>query len=107
MWLNIGDSSSRMIGVGIKTDSKILLKLGNKTWVNTDSGIWTGSQIWESRSHFYWVQFHKNENLSFCQWDFQKYEIGQVQYDDHKRLAIQFHDEMAQDPMLTREKDWN
>ena len=42
--------------------------------------------------------------MSICQWDFQKYEIGQVQYDDHKRLAIQFHDELAQDPMLTREK---
>ena len=26
MWLNIGNSSSRMIGMGIKTDSKILLK---------------------------------------------------------------------------------
>ena len=52
MWLNIGDPSSRMTGVGIKTDSKILLKSGNKTGVNIDSEIWTGSQIWESRSHF-------------------------------------------------------
>ena len=51
MWLNIGDSSSRMIGMGTKTDSKMLLKLGNKTGVNIDSGIWTGSQIWESKSH--------------------------------------------------------
>ena len=39
MWLNIGDSSSRMISVKIKTDSKILLKSGNKTWVNINSGI--------------------------------------------------------------------
>ena len=39
MWLNIGDSSSRMTGVGIKTDSKILLKLGNKTGVNIDPRI--------------------------------------------------------------------
>ena len=52
MWLNIGDSSSRMIGVGIKTDSKILVKSGNKTGVSIYSRIWTGSQIWESRSHF-------------------------------------------------------
>ena len=35
MWLSkIGDSSSRMTGMGIKTDSKMLLKLGNKTGVN-------------------------------------------------------------------------
>ena len=40
MWLNIGDSSSRMISVGIKTDSKILLKSGNKIGVNIDLGIW-------------------------------------------------------------------
>ena len=40
MWLpKIGDSSSRMTGMGIKTDSKILLNLE------------TGSQIWESESH--------------------------------------------------------
>ena len=45
MWLNIGDSSSRMTSVGIKTDSKILLKSGNKTGVNIDSGIWTESKI--------------------------------------------------------------
>jgi len=50
------------------------------------------------------VQFHKNENLPICQWDFQKYEINQVQYDDHQRWAIQFHYELAQDPMLTRKK---
>ena len=30
--------------------------------------------------------------MPISQWDFQKYEIGQVQYDDHKRLAIQFHE---------------
>ena len=52
MWLNIGDSSSRMTGVGIKTDSKILFKSDNKIGVNIDSGIWTGLQIWEFRSHF-------------------------------------------------------
>ena len=61
MWLsNIGDSSSRMIGMGIKsrmigmrikTDSKMLLKSGSKTGVNIDLGIWTGSQIWGSKSH--------------------------------------------------------
>ena len=46
MWLSkSGDSSSGMIGVGIKTDSKMLLKLGNITRVNIDSGIWIGSQI--------------------------------------------------------------
>ena len=46
MWLSeIGDSSSRMTGMRIKTDSKMLLKLGSKTGVNIDSGIWTGSQI--------------------------------------------------------------
>ena len=51
MWLSkIGDSSSRITGMGTKTDSKMLLKLDNKTRVNIDSGIWTGSQI-------YWVQF--------------------------------------------------
>jgi len=25
--------------------------MGNKTGVNIDSGIWSGSQIWESKSH--------------------------------------------------------
>ena len=54
-----------------------------------------------------WVQCHKNKNLPICQWDFQNYKIGQVQHDDHQRWVIQFHDELAQDPMLTREKDWN
>jgi len=40
MWLSkIGDSSSRMPGMGIKTYSKILLKLGSKKGVNIDSGI--------------------------------------------------------------------
>ena len=39
MWLNIGDSSSRMISVRIRTDSKILLKSGNKIGVNIDSRI--------------------------------------------------------------------
>ena len=52
MWLSkVGDFSSRMTGMGIKTDSKILLKLGNKIGVNIDSGIWSGSQIWRSKSH--------------------------------------------------------
>ena len=49
MWLpKVGDSSSRITSMGIKTDSKILFKLGNKTGVNIDSEIWTRSQIWES-----------------------------------------------------------
>ena len=39
---------------------------------------------------FHQVQSHKNENLPICQWDFQKYEIGQVQYDDHQKWVIQF-----------------
>ena len=40
LWLSeIGDSSSRMTGMGIKTDSKILLKSGSKTRVNIDSEI--------------------------------------------------------------------
>ena len=52
MWLSkIGDSSSGMTGMGIKTDSKMLFKLGNITGVNIDSGIWTGSQFWGSKSH--------------------------------------------------------
>ena len=70
IWPNIGDSSSRMTGVGIETGSKILLKLGNKTGVNIDSEIWTGSQIWELGHISHWVQFHKNENLPICQRDF-------------------------------------
>ena len=41
----IGDSNSRMTGMGIKIDSKMLLKLGNKTGVNIDSRIWAESQI--------------------------------------------------------------
>jgi len=44
MWLsNIGDLSSKMTGMRIKTDSKMLLKSGSKTGVNIDSEIWTGS----------------------------------------------------------------
>jgi len=40
MWLSkIGDSSSRMTGMGTKADSTMLLKLDNKTGVNIDSGI--------------------------------------------------------------------
>ena len=107
MWLSkIGDSSLRMTGMGIKTDSKMSFKLGNKIGVNIDLEIWTGSQIWD-RSHIpHWVQFHKNENLPIYQWNFQKYEIGQVHYDDHKRLVIQFHNGLALNPILTREKAW-
>ena len=53
MWLpKVGDFSSRMTGMGTKTDSKIFLKSGSKTGVNIDLEIWTGSQIWDSRSHF-------------------------------------------------------
>ena len=52
MWLSkISDSSSRMTGMGIKIDSKMLLKSGSKIGVNIDSKIWTGSQIWKSGSH--------------------------------------------------------
>ena len=52
MWLSeIGDSSLRMTGMGTKTDSKMLIKLGNEIGVNIDSGIWTGSQSWGSKSH--------------------------------------------------------
>ena len=40
MWLStIADSSSRMTCMGIKTNSKILLKSGSKTGVNIDSEI--------------------------------------------------------------------
>ena len=40
MWLPKGcDFSSRMTGMEIKTDSKMLLKLSNITGVNIDSGI--------------------------------------------------------------------
>ena len=51
MTFEIGDSSLRMTDMGTKTDSKMLLKLGSKTGVNIDSGIWTGAQIWESKLH--------------------------------------------------------
>ena len=91
-----------MTDMGIKTDFRMLLNLGNKTGVNIDSEIWIGSQIWESGLHS-WLQFHKNENLLICQWDFQKYGIDQVQYVDHKRLVILFHDGLAQDPNWLRE----
>ena len=37
----IGDSSPRITGMGDKTDSKMLLKLGNKIGVNIDLEIWT------------------------------------------------------------------
>ena len=66
MWLNIGDSSSRMTGVGTKTDSKMLLKMDNKIGVNIDLEIL--DHKFEDQSHIpYWVQFHKNENLPICQ----------------------------------------
>ena len=46
IWLSkISYSISRMTDMGIKTDSKILLKSGSKPGVNIDSEIWTGSQI--------------------------------------------------------------
>ena len=45
--------------------------------------------------------------MPICKWDFQKYEIGQVKFIDHKRLVIQFHDGLVQDPILTRKRDWN
>jgi len=71
MWLSrIGDSSLRMIGMGTKIVSKMLLNLGNKTGVDIDSGIWTGSQIWGQSHILVWVQYHKNGNLPICQWDF-------------------------------------
>ena len=60
MWLNIGDSISRMTGMGINTDSKILLKLDNKIWANIDLGIWTGSKFKNLGHISHWVQFHKN-----------------------------------------------
>ena len=74
----IGDSSLRMTGMIIKTDSKMLLKLCCKIGVNIDSGIWTDHKF-EYLGHIsHWVQFYRNENLPICQWDVQKYEIGQV-----------------------------
>ena len=90
--------------MGIKTDSKILLKSGSKI----ESILIQKFELdhkFEDKSHSpYWVQFHKNENLPICQWDIQKYEIGQVQFVDHKRLVIQFHDGLAQNLIQTREK---
>ena len=93
IWLSrIGDSSSRMTGMGIKTDSKMLLKLGNKIGVNSIQEFELDHKF-EDRSHILvWVQFFWKENLPICQWNIQKYEISQVQYDDHKKLVIQFHD---------------
>ena len=41
----------RITGMGIKTDSKMLLKSGSKKGVNIASENWTGSQIWESGAH--------------------------------------------------------
>jgi len=62
----------------------------------------------EDWSHIHvWIQFHKNKNLPICQWDSQKYEIGQVQFINHKRLVIQFHNWLARNPILTQEKAWN
>ena len=54
--------------MGIKTDSKILPKLGNKTIVNIDSKIWTGSQNWGSGDQGHiprWFQFHENKTCQF------------------------------------------
>ena len=78
-----------MIGMGIKTDSKILLKLGSKIGVNIDSGIWTGSQFWESESYS-WLNY-----LPICQYDSKKLYNDQVPDVNHKRWVIQFHDEWA------------
>ena len=89
MWLNIGDSSSRMIGGGIKTDSKILLKSGNKTGVSIDSESWTESQIWANLS----IGFSKVYNWSSSIWS--------------SKIGDSIHDELAQDLMLTRGKGWN
>ena len=106
IWLpKVGDSSSRMTGMRIKTDSRMLLKLGNKRRVNIDSEL---DYKFENLGHILgWVQFHKNGNLQICQWYFQKYGIGQVQYNDHKSLVIQFLDGQTHDPMWTLEKNWN
>ena len=38
---------------------------------------------------------------------FQKYGIGQVQFVNHKRWVIQFYDGLAQNLILTQEKDCN
>ena len=54
MWLNIGDSSSRMTGVGIKTDSKILLKSGNKIRVNIGS---CANSSWNWITHLWWSSY--------------------------------------------------
>ena len=105
MWLNIGDSSSRMTGVG----SKLTLKYYSSRVTKQESILIRKFELdhrFENLGHIsHWVQFHKNENLPICQWNFQKYEIGQVQYDDHQRWVIKFHDELTQDLMLTWEKD--
>ena len=45
--------------------------------------------------------------MLICQWDFQKYSIDQVQYVNLERLVIQFHDELTQDPILTRGSEEN
>ena len=58
------DSSSGMTGMGIKTDSKVLLKLGNNTGVNNDSGFELDHKF-EDQSHIpHWVQFHKKWELA-------------------------------------------
>ena len=90
--------------MGIKTDSKILLKSGNKTGSILIQEFQLDHKFKNLGHISHRVQFYKNENLPICQWDFQNYEIGQVQY-DHQRWVIQFHDELTQDPMLTRKKD--
>ena len=81
MWLcKIGDSCSRITSMTIKTDSKMLVKLGNKTWVNLIQKLEL-DHIIEDRDHIPdWVQFHENENLPLFQCDSQKCGIGQVQY---------------------------
>ena len=77
MWLfMIGDLSSRMTGMKIKTNSKMFLKLGNKTWVILIRNFELDNKI-EDRDHILvWVQFHENENLLICQCDSQKYDIS-------------------------------
>ena len=51
MWLSkIGDSSLRMTGMGIKTDSKMLLKSGSKTGINIDLKFELDHKF-EDRSH--------------------------------------------------------
>ena len=66
MWLSkISYSSSRMSGMGVKTDSKILLKSGSKIGVNIDLEIWTESQIWDSRSHYVKMRICQFVNMTF------------------------------------------